>query len=169
MQIPHGPFDVDPNDFAKFNRINLYDFRRNLPQKVKESKVDSNGVAWGHGKRKRSTALAKVRAGTGKITVNGKPLIEAFHLPSQRHRVLLPLSVTSYTCLLDVELKVNGGGLTGQAEACIPAIARAIQSFDVGTRPTLKYLRLLRCDPRRVERKKPGKIKARKGQVYRRR
>jgi len=126
MQVPYGPFDVDPNDFAKFDRINLYDFRRNLPQKVKESKVDSNGVAWGHGKRKRSTALAKVRAGTGKITVNGKPMIEAFHMPSQRHRVLLPLSVTSYTCLLDVELKVTGGGLTGQAEACIPAIARAI-------------------------------------------
>jgi len=71
--------------------------------------------------------------------------------------------------LLDVNINVKGGGLTGQAEACVPAIARALQSFDVDTRPVLKYLRLLKNDPRRVERKKPGLIKARKGQVYRRR
>jgi len=81
----------------------------------------------------------------------------------------LPLTVTQYTCLLDVNINVKGGGLTGQAEACVPAIARALQSFDVDTRPVLKYLRLLKNDPRRVERKKPGLIKARKGQVYRRR
>jgi len=64
---------------------------------------------------------------------------------------------------------VSGGGTTGQAEACVPAIARALQAYDVETRPVLKYLRLLRNDPRRVERKKPGLLKARKGQTYVRR
>ena len=58
---------------------------------------------------------------------------------------------------------VRGGGLTGQCEACVPAIAKALQNYDVATRPILKYLRLLRNDPRRVERKKPGLQKARKG------
>lgn len=90
-------------------------------------------------------------------------------LPSQRQRILLPLTVTHYTCLLDVEINVRGGGTTGQCEACVPAIANAIQAYDVNARAVLKYLRLLRNDPRRVERKKPGLLKARKGQTYVRR
>jgi len=53
-------------------------------------------------------------------------MIEYFLMPSQRHRVLLPLVVTQYTCLLDVNITVKGGGLSGQAEACIPAIAKAV-------------------------------------------
>ena len=83
--------------------------------------------------------------------------------------MLLPLTVTNYTCLLDIEVRVWGGGLSGQSEACIPAIARALQSFDVGTRPVLKHMDLLRTDPRRVERKKPGLKKARKARTYVRR
>jgi len=64
---------------------------------------------------------------------------------------------------------VHGGGLSGQAEAIIPAMAKAIQNFDVSTRPMLKYFKLLANDPRQVERKKYGRIKARKSQVYVRR
>ena len=71
--------------------------------------------------------------------------------------------------MLDVDIRVSGGGDTGQAEACVPAIAKALQAYDVKTRRPLKYLKMLKNDPRRVERKKPGLIKARKGQVYRRR
>ena len=83
--------------------------------------------------------------------------------------MLLPLTVTSYTCLLDVDIRVHGGGTSGQAEAVIPALAKAICKWDVSTRPALKYLRLMRNDPRKVERKKNGKIKARKGNVFRKR
>mmetsp|Transcript_30425 Transcript_30425/g.22176 ORF Transcript_30425/g.22176 Transcript_30425/m.22176 type:complete len:84 (+) Transcript_30425:2449-2700(+) len=83
--------------------------------------------------------------------------------------MMLPLSATQYTCLLDVNITVTGGGFTGQCEACVPAISKAVQAYDVNTRPILKWLGLLRNDPRRVERKKPGLLKARKGQVYRRR
>jgi small subunit ribosomal protein S9 len=82
---------------------------------------------------------------------------------------MLPLSVTQYTCILDVDIWVHGGGLTGQCESIVPAIAKAIQNYDVKTRSILKYYRLMKHDPRNVERKKAGLIKARKGPVYRRR
>jgi len=65
--------------------------------------------------------------------------------------------------MLDVDIVVRGGGVTGQCEACIPAMAKALQAFDTRTRRPLKYLKLLKSDPRRVERKKPGLQKARKG------
>ena len=77
--------------------------------------------------------------------------------------------MTNYTALLDVNIKVWGGGFNGQTEAIIPAIAKAIQGFDINTRKVLKYYGLMRHDPRNKERKKIGKIKARKGLVYRRR
>jgi len=75
LSLPNGPYDVDPDDFVKFDRISIFDFRRTLPQKERESKIDSKGQAWGHGKRKASSAVANVRAGSGKITVNGKPIL----------------------------------------------------------------------------------------------
>ncbi len=161
--------EVDPDDFVKFDRISLFDLRRSLPHKEREAKIDSSGKAWGSGKRKNARAVASVKAGSGKITVNGKPFLQYFLLPDQRQRLLLPLSVTQYTCLLDIAITVRGGGTTGQCEACVPAISRAIQAYDVNSRAILKYLRLLRNDPRRVERKKPGLLKARKGQTYVRR
>lgn len=131
--------------------------------------MDTQGKAWGSGKRKCAIAVANVRAGTGRIVVNGQPILQYFRMPSQRQRILLPLTVTQYTCLLDINITVRGGGHSGQCEACVPAIAKALQAYDVETRPILKYLRLLRNDPRRVERKKPGKVKARKSLTYVRR
>ena len=115
-----------PDQFTKFDRINLFDFRRTLPEKLREPKLDTKGRSWGYGKRKASRAIVNVKAGTGRITVNGKPFIQYFHLPSQRYRVLYPLSVTSYTCMLDVDIRVHGGGTTGQCEACVPALSRAL-------------------------------------------
>lgn len=159
----------EADDFTKFDRINLFDFRRTLPQKDREPKLDIKGRAWGMGKRKASVAFVNVKAGSGRITVNGKPFIQYFHQPQYRYLILKPMVVTAYTCLLDVDIRVSGGGVTGQAEACVPAIAKALQAYDVKTRRPLKHLDLLKNDPRRVERKKPGLQKARKGQVYRRR
>jgi hypothetical protein len=94
LSIPHGPNEVDPDDFVKFDRINLYDFRRTLPQKERQPKLDKKGRAWGSGKRKTSIAVANLKAGSGQVTINGKPMIEYFHMPSQRQRILLPLTVT---------------------------------------------------------------------------
>ena len=169
LSFPNGPQPDMLNDHVKFDRLNIYDFRRALPTQEREAKLDKNGCSWGFGKRKTSRSFVRVRAGKGVITVNGMNILDYFHLPSQRYRILLPLTLTRYTCLLDVDIWVHGGGFTGQAEATVPAIAKALQNYDVKTRPVLKFFRLMRHDGRNVERKKPGLIKARKGQVYRRR
>ena len=137
--------------------------------KEREAKIDSKMRAYGFGKRKKSKAIAVVKPGTGKITVNGKPILQSLFMPMQRSRILTPLVVTHYTCLLDVNIKVWGGGYNGQVEAIIPAIAKAVQGFDMNTRKTLKYFGLMRHDGRNKERKKIGKKSARKGKVYRRR
>lgn len=126
LSVYTGVHDLNPDDFTRFDRINLFDFRRTLPQRERQSKLDKQGRAWGSGKRKNAIAVAYVQAGSGKITINGKPMLQYFLLPSQRQRLLIPLSATSYTCLLDVVINVRGGGTSGQCEACVPAIAKAI-------------------------------------------
>ena len=63
------------SDYVKFDRLNLYDFRRNLPMKKRESKIDSKSRAYGYSKRKKSRALVRVEPGKGKILVNGKPML----------------------------------------------------------------------------------------------
>jgi len=79
------------------------------------------------------------------------------------------LILTHYTCLLDVHIKVHGGGFNGQVEAIIPALSRAIANFDTSTRRVLKVYNQMTLDKRIKERKKIGKYKARKARVFRRR
>lgn len=69
-----GPFPIDIYDHVKFDRINLFDLRRSIPMKSREPFLDEYGGAWGFGKRKRSKAVVRVKAGRGRITVNGKPI-----------------------------------------------------------------------------------------------
>lgn len=69
--------------------------------------------AYGFGKRKTSNALVRVHPGTGKMYVNGKPILQSLLMPMQRARILYPLIVTHYTALLDVHIKVWGGGYNG--------------------------------------------------------
>ena len=126
LNFPEGPFTRDLTDVPKFDRINLYDFRRALPQKEREAKLDSKGASWGFGKRKTSRAVVRVKPGKGVININGVPMLDYFTLASQRYRILLPLMITQYTCLLDLDIWVHGGGYTGQAEAIVPGIAKAI-------------------------------------------
>lgn len=83
-------------------------------------------------------AVARVRPGNGKIRVNGKPLLQYFHMATQRWRMIKPIAVSGYTCRLDVDVWVHGGGVSGQAEACIPAIGRAISVFDVNAKRLLR-------------------------------
>lgn len=94
LSIDREYYDFDPYDHIKFDRINLFDFRRTLPHKEREAKLDSKNRAWGSGKRKNAIAVANVKAGTGKITVNNKPMLQYFLHPSQRQRLLIPLSAT---------------------------------------------------------------------------
>lgn len=110
--------------------------------------MDGSGAAWGFGKRKTSKAVVRVKPGKGTININGKSMLDYFMLADQRYKILLPLSMTNYTCLLDVDIWVHGGGLTGQPESIVPALAKAIQNYDVKTRPVLKFFRMMRHDGR---------------------
>jgi small subunit ribosomal protein S9 len=72
-------------------------------------------------------------------------------------------------CLYDIKLELQGGGICGQADACLPAISKALIQFNPAWKPILAKNLMLKHDPRNVEPKKPGRIKARKGYVYNRR
>jgi small subunit ribosomal protein S9 len=129
----------------------------------------NNGKAWGAGRRKTARAIAAVQPGSGKIIVNGKNFVDYFLIPQYRREIIRPISVAGYTSMIDVELWVKGGGVSGQWQACIPAISKAISRFDPGLREKMEEWRFINSDGRVRERKKYGKKRARKGRVYRRR
>jgi small subunit ribosomal protein S9 len=114
------------------------------------------------GRRKTSTARVIVRPGNGEFTVNGRPIQEYFPRLLHRKRAEEALKVTEYDGKVDIRALVRGGGVTGQADALRLAVARAILERDEESRPALRRLRLLTRDSRKVERKKPGRPKARK-------
>ena len=116
----------------------------------------------GVGRRKTSTARALLRPGTGEWSVNGRPLREYFPRLLHRRRVEEALKVTEVDGQFDVLVRVRGGGITGQADAIRLAVSRALVGRDEEIRPVLKRHGLLTRDPRKVERKKPGRPKARK-------
>ena len=115
------------------------------------------------GRRKTSVAVAKLKIDTTDIVVNGKSIDEYFgNNILQKHNVISPLLVTNLKNKIGFEIEVDGGGITGQAGAIKLAIARALVEYDPNLRPVLKNYGMLKRDPRMVERKKPGKPKARK-------
>lgn len=114
------------------------------------------------GRRKTSTARVILRPGSGEWKVNGRSLAEYFPRETHRIRIEEPLRAAGVTGQFDVLVRVNGGGLTGQADAVRMGLARAIVEHDEETRPAMREKGLLTRDPRKVERKKPGRPKARK-------
>jgi len=116
----------------------------------------------GTGRRKTAIARVRLAAGSGKITVNGRPVENYFLLDTQRSTVTQPLTVTGTADKLDVRVNVTGGGPNGQAGATRHGIARALLKFDANLRPALKAEGFLTRDPRERERKKYGQPGARK-------
>ena len=114
------------------------------------------------GRRKTAVARIQIAPGSGKISVNGKSFEDYFTTISMQNTVLKPLEVVNAIKSYDVEAKTSGGGLQGQAGALSLAIARALNEFNEADRPLLKADGLLTRDPRRRERKKPGRPGARK-------
>jgi small subunit ribosomal protein S9 len=114
------------------------------------------------GRRKTSSARVTLRPGTGEWKVNGRSLNEYFPRLLHRKRAEEALKATEYDGQVDVTVRVIGGGVTGQADAIRLGVARAVLAKDEETRPLLRKLGLLTRDPRKVERKKPGRPKARK-------
>jgi len=114
------------------------------------------------GRRKTSVARVIVAPGTGKITVNKRPIEQYFSLETLRQEVTKPLTVTQSAAKYDIRVNVEGGGVTGQAGAIQLSIARALVSLSEENRPPLRAAGLMTRDPRMVERKKYGQKKARK-------
>lgn len=122
------------------------------------------------GRRKTATAQARVTpGGSGVITVNGKKFEEFFTTEALRGMVMRPLKEVGQTEKVDVNLKTAGGGIIGQADASRLAIARALIELEKALRPALKAAHLLTRDPRKKERKKPGKHGARRSAQWRKR
>lgn len=121
---------------------------------------------YGTGRRKTAVARVHLRPGNGKIKINGKEyksLVEYLRGNEVWEiEALKPLTVTSTNGQFDLVIRVNGGGLSGQAGAIRLGIARALLVYDESFRPILKKEGLLTRDPREVERKKYGLRKARK-------
>jgi small subunit ribosomal protein S9 len=114
------------------------------------------------GRRKTSSARVILRPGSGNWSINGRDLANYFPRPTLQTRVAEGLTVTEFEGQYDVIVRVQGGGLTGQADAVRLGVARAILEIDEEQRPTLRAHGLLTRDSRKVERKKPGRPKARK-------
>lgn len=119
-------------------------------------------IAIGTGRRKTATARVFVRDGSGKIVVNGKDVAEYFATAEQVQVVRQPLMVTSSENKYDLLINVVGGGLNGQAGACLHGIARALTQVDQANYASLKANGYLTRDPRMVERKKYGQRGARR-------
>ena len=114
------------------------------------------------GRRKTSVSRVYLRPGSGKITINKRPIEEYFPLEIRRIQINVPFVVTETAGQFDVIVNSHGGGLTGQAEATRLGIARALLKFNEEFRIPLRAADVLTRDPRMVERKKCGQPKARK-------
>ena len=118
------------------------------------------------GRRKEAVARARLREGSGVVTINGRPFDTYFPTAAQRMVVSEPLRVADALERFDVDASIHGGGVTGQAGALRMAIARSLVELDPETRPALKRAGLLTRDSRKKESKKYGLKKARKAPQY---
>ena len=116
----------------------------------------------GTGRRKTSVARVYVRDGSGKISVNGKELVQYFPQGEHVFMVRQPLMVTASENKFDILINVNGGGTNGQAGACRHGLARALCQVDQENYTSLRSNGYLTRDPRMVERKKYGRAGARR-------
>lgn len=114
------------------------------------------------GRRKAAIARLYLREGKGNIVINDKDYKEYFPAGILQYVVTQPLNVLKVADKFDLKVNLQGGGFKGQAEALRLAIARALVKLDEANRPELKANGFLTRDPREVERKKPGRPKARK-------
>jgi len=118
------------------------------------------------GRRKTSTARVHLKPGSGKITINDRPIDVFFGRETGRMIVRQPLELTEMTERFDVKVTVAGGGITGQAGAIRQGITRALIEFDETLRRPLRAAGFVTRDAREVERKKVGRRKARRGPQY---
>jgi len=120
----------------------------------------------GTGRRKTAVARVRLRPGSGKIAINGRELEEFFYRIRDQKSVLAPLEQTGTREQYDVIIRVDGGGITGQADACKLGIARALKKSDSVHDEALRESGHLTRDSRMKERKKPGLKGARRASQF---
>ncbi|HEV3452563.1 MAG TPA: 30S ribosomal protein S9 [Acidimicrobiia bacterium] len=118
------------------------------------------------GRRKEAVARVRLRPGSGKLVINGRPIERYFTILTHVQRATEALRLTQTADVYDVEATIGGGGVSGQAGALRLGIARALVSLDDELRPQLKKAGLLVRDAREKERRKYGLKKARKAPQY---
>ena len=130
--------------------------------KTSKIKLDFKDSKYATGRRKTSIAKVWVKKGTGKIFVNGKIFTDYFVSDNHKMQITRPFEIIDQTTEYDVRCSVKGGGPTGQAGAMVHGISKALVMFDENLKATLKTEKLTTRDSRAVERKKPGRRKARR-------
>ena len=125
-------------------------------------KLDFKDSKYATGRRKTSIAKVWVKKGSGKIYVNGKLFNEYFSSEFHHLQITRPFEIINQATDYDVRCDVRGGGPTGQAGAMVHGISKALLLFDSEFKSALKSEKLTTRDSRAVERKKPGRKKARR-------
>ncbi len=136
----------------------------NLQSNTKSSKLklDFKDSKYATGRRKTSIAKVWLKKGSGKIYVNGKLFNEYFSNENHKMQITRPFEIINQATEYDVRCSVKGGGHTGQAGAMVHGISKALVMFDENFKSTLRTEKLTTRDSRAVERKKPGRKKARR-------
>ena len=133
-----------------------------ITKKIPKLKLDFKDSKYATGRRKTSIAKVWLKKGSGKIYVNGKDFQNYFSSDSHKMQITRPFEIINQSTEYDVRSNVCGGGHTGQAGALVHGISKALLLFDSELKSTLRKERLTTRDSRSVERKKPGKKKARR-------
>ena len=131
-------------------------------QKKIKLKLDFKDSKYATGRRKTSIAKVWLKKGSGKIYVNGKLYSEYFSSDNHKMQIIRPFELINQSTEYDVRCSVKGGGPTGQAGAMVHGISKALVLFDENFKTSLKTEKLTTRDSRAVERKKPGRKKARR-------
>ena len=139
---------------------------QDLSKKNNKIKLDFKDSKYATGRRKTSIAKVWLKKGSGKIYVNGKNYEEYFTSATHKMLLLRPFTIINQPSDYDVRCSVTGGGHTGQAGAMVHGISKALLLFDPELKSTLRKEKLTTRDSRAVERKKPGRAKARKSYQF---
>ena len=133
---------------------------------VTESTESNISIKYATGRRKTSIAKIWLKKGSGKIIVNGKNYNDYFTRDTHKMKLLRPFEIINQPTDYDVNCKVVGGGLTGQAGALVHGISKALVQLNSELKSALKKEKLTTRDSRSVERKKPGRAKARRSYQF---
>lgn len=133
---------------------------------TQETTTRTGQYYYGTGRRKCAIARVRLYAGSGTIEINGRGYMEALPRSTLQEKARQALEVVEMLDKFDIIAKINGGGVSGWADALAHGAARALVAFDENLRPKLRKAGLLTRDPRVKERKKPGLKRARKAPQY---